>query len=51
MPRGCDACPEAAACQGACILYWREKGVAELGRDDTSRPRLPGGFRSQGVRS
>jgi radical SAM protein with 4Fe4S-binding SPASM domain len=51
MPGGCEACPEAAACQGACVLYWRERGVAELGRDDASRPRLPEGFRPQGVRS
>jgi radical SAM protein with 4Fe4S-binding SPASM domain len=45
MPGGCASCPEAAACQGACVLYWREKGVEELGRDETSRPRLPEGFR------
>jgi radical SAM protein with 4Fe4S-binding SPASM domain len=47
MPAGCESCPEAAACQGACVLYWREKGVAELGRGDAARPRLPDGFRSQ----
>jgi len=46
MPAGCESCPEAAACQGACVLYWREKGVAELGRDHSSRPRLPEGFRA-----
>ena len=46
MPTGCETCPEAAACQGACVLYWREKGVAELGRDHASRPRLPEGFRA-----
>jgi radical SAM protein with 4Fe4S-binding SPASM domain len=46
MPGGCESCPEAAACQGACVLYWRERGVAELGRDSSSRPRLPQGFRS-----
>ena len=46
MPAGCESCPEAAACQGACVLYWREKGVAELGRDHASRPRLPEGFRA-----
>jgi radical SAM protein with 4Fe4S-binding SPASM domain len=44
MPPGCESCPDAAACQGACILYWREVGVAELGRE--ARPRLPEGFRS-----
>ena len=21
MPAGCESCPEAAACQGACVLY------------------------------
>jgi radical SAM protein with 4Fe4S-binding SPASM domain len=46
MPVGCKGCPEAAACQGACVLYWREKGVAELGRGEGSLPRLPEGFRS-----
>jgi radical SAM protein with 4Fe4S-binding SPASM domain len=46
MPGGCESCPEAAACQGACVLYWRETGVAELGRASSSRPRLPPGFRS-----
>jgi radical SAM protein with 4Fe4S-binding SPASM domain len=48
MPSGCEACPDAAACQGACVLYWREVGVAELGRHDGARPRLPAGFRSDG---
>jgi radical SAM protein with 4Fe4S-binding SPASM domain len=47
MPGGCESCPEAAACQGACVLYWREKGVAELGRGEASRPRLPEGFRAR----
>jgi radical SAM protein with 4Fe4S-binding SPASM domain len=46
MPAGCESCPEAAACQGACVLYWRERGVAELGRGDAFPPRLPEGFRS-----
>ena len=46
MPIGCESCPEAAACQGACVLYWRERGVAELGRPAQARPRLPEGFRS-----
>jgi radical SAM protein with 4Fe4S-binding SPASM domain len=46
MPPGCEACPDAAACQGACVLYWREKGVSELGRDEASIPRLPDGFRT-----
>ena len=46
MPRGCESCADAAACQGACVLYWRERGVGELGRGDACRPRLPDGFRS-----
>jgi radical SAM protein with 4Fe4S-binding SPASM domain len=46
MPAGCETCSEAAACQGACVLYWRETGVAELGRPEEARPRLPEGFRS-----
>lgn len=46
MPAGCESCPEAAACQGACVLYWREKGVSELGRGEAARPRLPEGFRA-----
>ncbi len=45
MPAGCESCPEAAACQAACVLYWREKGVAELGRARDAGPRLPPGFR------
>ena len=46
MPAGCESCPEAAACQGACVLYWRARGVGELGREDAGPPRLPEGFRS-----
>jgi radical SAM protein with 4Fe4S-binding SPASM domain len=46
MPRGCEACPDAAVCQGACVLYWREMGVEELGRGPEGRPRLPAGFSS-----
>jgi radical SAM protein with 4Fe4S-binding SPASM domain len=46
MPAGCRGCADAAACQGACVLYWRERGLAELGGGGTSRPRLPEGFRS-----
>jgi radical SAM protein with 4Fe4S-binding SPASM domain len=45
MPPGCESCPEAAACQGACVLYWRQAGLAELGRPAGARPRLPEGFR------
>jgi radical SAM protein with 4Fe4S-binding SPASM domain len=49
MPRGCEGCPDAAACQGACVLYWRERGVSELGQGDGCLPRLPDGFRSAPV--
>jgi radical SAM protein with 4Fe4S-binding SPASM domain len=44
MPPGCPDCPEAAACQGACVLYWREQGLEELGGASDSRPPLPPGF-------
>jgi len=30
VPEGCRRCPEIAACQGACLLYWRALGTAEL---------------------
>jgi radical SAM protein with 4Fe4S-binding SPASM domain len=30
MPPGCAGCPEAAICQGACVLYWRTMGLSEL---------------------
>jgi radical SAM protein with 4Fe4S-binding SPASM domain len=46
MPRGCERCADAAVCQGACVLYWREIGVAELGRGEGARPCLPEGFRA-----
>lgn len=29
-PEGCDACGDFALCQGACPLYWRHFGFAEL---------------------
>jgi len=44
MPATCHGCPEAAACQGACVLYWRERGFAELGGRPDGRPPLPEGF-------
>lgn len=44
MPSACHRCPEAAACQGACVLYWREVGLAELGGRSDERPSLPEGF-------
>lgn len=30
MPSACDGCADADACQGACVLYWRAAGLAEL---------------------
>jgi radical SAM protein with 4Fe4S-binding SPASM domain len=51
MPAGCEGCADAAACQGACVLYWRERGVGELDRREGSLPRLPDGFRSAPTRS
>jgi radical SAM protein with 4Fe4S-binding SPASM domain len=32
MPPGCAGCPDADACQGACVLYWRAAGHSELAR-------------------
>jgi radical SAM protein with 4Fe4S-binding SPASM domain len=44
MPPVCRGCPEAPVCQGACVLYWREVGLAELGGPPGARPPLPAGF-------
>jgi radical SAM protein with 4Fe4S-binding SPASM domain len=44
MPPTCRGCAEAAFCQGACVLYWREMGLAELGLGAGERPPLPPGF-------
>jgi radical SAM protein with 4Fe4S-binding SPASM domain len=44
MPGPCRACAHAAFCQGACVLYWREIGLAELGGGAGERPTLPPGF-------
>ena len=49
MPPDCHHCPEAAACQGACVLYWRELGFAELGGASDGRPPLPPGFEAKGA--
>lgn len=46
MPASCAGCAEAAACQGACVLYWREVGLVELGGTASDRPPLPAGFGS-----
>jgi radical SAM protein with 4Fe4S-binding SPASM domain len=44
MPAACAGCAEAAFCQGACPLYWRSEGTAELGGTACERPPLPPGF-------
>jgi radical SAM protein with 4Fe4S-binding SPASM domain len=44
MPSSCRGCGEAAFCQGACVLYWRETGLGELGGSASDRPPLPPGF-------
>jgi radical SAM protein with 4Fe4S-binding SPASM domain len=44
MPRRCRGCDSAAFCQGACVLYWREIGLEELGGARDERPPLPAGF-------
>lgn len=49
MPASCRGCPDAAVCQGACVLYWREVGLAELGGSPGDRPPLPDGFRRAGA--
>ncbi len=46
MPERCDGCAEAALCQGACVLYWRGVGLAELGGPAHGSPPLPAGFLS-----
>ena len=38
MPPGCSGCVDADACQGACVLYWRAAGLAELGPGGTAAP-------------
>ncbi|HSG38410.1 MAG TPA: radical SAM protein [Thermoanaerobaculia bacterium] len=38
MPASCQGCADAAVCQGACVLYWREVGLAELGGSPGDRP-------------
>jgi radical SAM protein with 4Fe4S-binding SPASM domain len=48
MPPRCHDCPEAAVCQGACVLYWREVGLAELGGLPEARPPLPPGWSTSG---
>jgi hypothetical protein len=49
MPASCRGCPDAAVCQAACVLYWRERGLAELGGAAADRPPLPPGFTGSGT--
>ena len=44
MPPSCHGCPHRQVCQGACPLYWREVGLAELGGSPSDRPPMPPGF-------
>jgi radical SAM protein with 4Fe4S-binding SPASM domain len=44
MPAPCHGCSRAAFCQGACVLYWRQTGLEELGGRPADRPPLPAGF-------
>ena len=46
MPATCAGCADAAVCQGACVLYWREAGLAELGGPAAGRPPLPDTWRN-----
>ncbi len=48
QPAPCRGCPDSAACQGACVLYWREMGLVELGGGAAERPPLPAGFANGG---
>ena len=43
-PPVCQPCPNKEICQGACTLYWREVGLAELGGDAADRPPAPEGW-------
>lgn len=43
-PASCSGCSNAEFCQGACTLYWREVGLAELGGDAADRPPEPLAF-------
>ncbi|NVB39075.1 radical SAM protein [Pseudenhygromyxa sp. WMMC2535] len=43
-PASCEGCPNAAFCQGACTLYWREVGLEELGGQAADRPPKPPGW-------
>ncbi len=43
-PEPCGGCERLQICQGACPLYWRSVGLAELGGEPEGRPPLPPGF-------
>ena len=43
-PAPCEGCEQREICQGACPLYWRSLGLAELGGAVDDRPPLPPGF-------
>ena len=44
LPAPCEGCDKAGICQGACTLYWREVGMAELGGGVGDRPAAPPGW-------
>ncbi|MDP7112335.1 MAG: radical SAM protein [Myxococcota bacterium] len=45
LPGPCEGCDQAHICQGACTLYWREVGTAELvGGSADDRPPAPAGW-------
>ena len=50
MPSRCSGCAEAAFCQGACVLYWRAIGLAELGGNASERPPRPPASRHGNLR-
>jgi radical SAM protein with 4Fe4S-binding SPASM domain len=43
-PAACRGCARAEICQGACPLYWRAQGTAELGGSREEGPPMPPGF-------
>jgi len=43
-PEPCAGCDRLQICQGACPLYWRAIGLAELGGAPDDRPPMPPGF-------
>ncbi len=47
-PAACADCEHREICQGACPLYWRALGLAELGGIPEDRPPMPEGFEGRG---